>query len=65
MFFNNLVKHHIESSVSQLSLFSLGSTSSLLWTQFQTFLDTKRSNAMTRSSLPDLVSASPLTETKK
>src|SRR5260370_19963367 len=65
MFFNNLVKHHIESSVSQLSLFLLGSTSSLLWTQFQTFLYTKRSNAMTRYSLPDFQSAPPLTETKK
>jgi hypothetical protein len=69
MFFNNLVEHHIGSSVSQLSLFSLGSTSSLLWTQFQTFLDTKRTpnhpNAMTRVSLSDLVCTSPLTETKK
>jgi hypothetical protein len=73
MFFNNLVEHHIGSSVSQLSLFSLGSTSSLLWTQFQTFLDTNwtpnrtpnHPNAMTRVSLSDLVCASPLTETKK
>ncbi len=32
--FNNLVICHIESSVSQLSLFSLVSTFSLLWTRF-------------------------------
>jgi hypothetical protein len=34
LFFNNLGLCHIESSVSQLSLFSLFSTISLLWTQF-------------------------------
>jgi hypothetical protein len=34
LFFNNLVIRHIESSVSQLSLFSLFSTISSLWTQF-------------------------------
>jgi hypothetical protein len=39
--FNNLVICHIESSVSQLSLFSLVSTISLLWTEFRVFLDTK------------------------
>src|SRR5260370_14986757 len=44
MFFNNFVKHHIESNVSQLSLFFLRSTSSLLLTQFQTFFDTQRSH---------------------
>ena len=33
-FFNNLAIRHIESSVSQLSLFSLSSTLSLLWTEF-------------------------------
>jgi len=32
---------HIESSVSQISLFSLFSTSSLLWTQFWASIDTK------------------------
>ena len=32
--FNNLDECHIESSVSQLSLFSLFSTISSLWTQF-------------------------------
>jgi hypothetical protein len=41
MFLNNLAKHHVESGVSQLSPFSPASTSSLLWTQFQIFLDTK------------------------
>ena len=33
---------HIESSVSQLSLFSLVSTLSLLWTQFWASIDTKQ-----------------------
>jgi len=32
---------HIESSVSQKSLFSLGSTFSLLWTRFWASIDTK------------------------
>jgi hypothetical protein len=41
LFFNNLVKRHIESSASQLSLFSLSSTISLLWTQFWASVDTK------------------------
>jgi len=41
LFFNNLVIRHIESSVSRLSLFSLFSTASLVWTEFQTSLDTK------------------------
>ena len=40
LFFNNLVIRHIESSVSQLSLFSLFSTISLLWTQFWASVDT-------------------------
>ena len=40
LFFNNLVIRHIESSVSQLSLFSLFSTSSTLWTQFWDSVDT-------------------------
>jgi hypothetical protein len=40
LFFNNLVICHIESSASQLSLFSLSSTISLLWTQFWAFVDT-------------------------
>jgi hypothetical protein len=39
--FNTMDVCHIESSVSQLSLFSLVSTISLLWTQFRVFLDTK------------------------
>jgi hypothetical protein len=41
LFFNNLGLCHIESVVSQLSPFSLHSTFSPLWTQFQAFLDTK------------------------
>jgi hypothetical protein len=41
LFFNNLSLCHIESESSQLSLFSLCSTYSLLWTQFRAFLDTK------------------------
>jgi hypothetical protein len=41
LFFNNLVKRHIESSASQLSLFSLFSIISLLWTQFWASVDTK------------------------
>jgi hypothetical protein len=58
LFFNNLVIRHIESSVSQLSLFSLFSTISLLWTQFWALVDTKvdtknRVNATTKSSLSD------------
>jgi S-formylglutathione hydrolase FrmB len=40
LFFNNLVVRHIESSVSQLSLFSHFSTISLLWTQFWVSVDT-------------------------
>jgi len=40
LFFNNLVICHIDSSVSQLSLFSLSSTISLLWTQFWASVDT-------------------------
>jgi hypothetical protein len=40
LFFNNLVIRHIESSVSQLSLFSLFSTISPLWTQFWVSVDT-------------------------
>jgi hypothetical protein len=39
--FNNLDVCHIESSVPLLSLFSLVSTTSLVWTQFRAFLDTK------------------------
>jgi hypothetical protein len=39
--FNNLDVCHIESSGSQLSLSSLFSTLSLVWTEFQAFLDTK------------------------
>ena len=61
LFFNNLVIRHIESSVSQFSLFSLFSTISLLWTQFWPFVDTtwtprwtpNRINATTESSLSD------------
>ena len=41
LFFNNLGLCHIESSGSQLSLFSLSSTISLLWTQFRASVDTK------------------------
>ena len=66
LFFNNLVIRHIESSVSQLSLFSLFSTISSLWTQFwvsvDTKVDTKTITATTRSSLPEetvLVSTFP------
>ena len=40
LFFNNLVIRHIESSGSQLSLFSLFSIISLLWTQFRASVDT-------------------------
>ena len=40
LFFNNLVIRHIESSGSRLSLFSLFSTISLLWTQFWDSVDT-------------------------
>jgi hypothetical protein len=40
LFFNNLVIRHIESSVSQLSLFSLFSIISPLWTQFWASVDT-------------------------
>jgi hypothetical protein len=40
LFFNNLDICHIESSVSQLSLFSLFSAISLLWTQFWVSVDT-------------------------
>ena len=40
LFFNNLVIRHIESSASQLSLFSLFSIISLLWTQFWASVDT-------------------------
>ena len=57
LFFNNLVICHIESSGSQLSLFSLVSTISLLWTQFwalvDTKVDTKTATATTRLSLSD------------
>jgi len=56
MFFNNLVKHHIESSVSQLSLFSLGSTfvaldsiSNLFGHQVDTKQDTKPSKRNNKS----------------
>jgi hypothetical protein len=70
LFFNNLVISHIESSVSQLSLFSLSSTVSLLWTQLQglggnhvdTKVDTETATATTRTSLPEetiLVSTFP------
>ena len=62
LFFNNLDICHIESSVSQLSLFSLFSTISPLWTQFWASVDTKSVNATTDSSLSDdvnLVSTSP------
>jgi len=61
LFFNNLVIRHIESSVSQLSLFSLFSTISPLWTQFWAFVDTtwtprwtpNQVNSTTESSLSD------------
>jgi hypothetical protein len=74
LFFNNLVIRHIESSVSQLSLFSLFSTISLLWTQFWASVDTtwtprwtpNQVNATTESSLSDEpefgVRFAPLTE---
>jgi len=51
--FNNLVICHIESSASQLSLFSLHPIFSLLWTQFPPFFDTRLTTATTRLSLPD------------
>ena len=50
--FNNLDICHIESSGSQLSLFSLVSTLSLLWTQFRAFLDTKWTPNWTPKSSP-------------
>src|SRR5579863_7304442 len=40
LFFNYLVIRHIESSASQLSLFSTISIISLLWTQFWASVDT-------------------------
>src|SRR5579863_4435622 len=40
LFFNNLVICHIESGVSQLSLYSPHSTFSSLWTQFRAPVDT-------------------------
>src|SRR5271163_4881341 len=68
LFFNNLDICHIESSVSQLSLFSLFSTISSLWTQFWVSLDTKTITATTRSRLPEetvLVSTFPRSHSKK
>jgi hypothetical protein len=72
LFFNNLGLYHIESSVSQLSPFSLHSTFSSLWTQFWAFVDTKvdtkTATATTRLSLSDesvLVSKSPSCRRKK
>jgi len=61
LFFNNLAIRHIESSGSQLSLFSLFSTISLLWTQFRASVDTtwtprwtpNQVNATTQLSLSD------------
>jgi hypothetical protein len=41
LFFNNLVICHVDSGFSKLSLFSLVSTFSLLWTQLRGYLDTK------------------------
>jgi hypothetical protein len=75
LFFNNLDICHIESSGSQLSLFSLFSTISPLWTQFRvsvdttvdTKVDTKTITATTRLSLPEenvLVSTFPGHRTK-
>ena len=55
--FRHLDICHIESSGSQLSLFSLFSTISLLWTQFWASIDTKQTpkttTATTRLSLSD------------
>jgi len=73
LFFNNLVIRHIESSVSQLSLFSLFSTISLLWTQFWASVDTKvdtknhHRNDKIKSTRRDrvLVSTFPGQEAKK
>jgi hypothetical protein len=70
LFFNNLDICHIESSVSQFSLFSLFSTISRLWTQFWASVDTtwtpNRVNATTKSSLSDEIKFgvhfAPLTE---
>ena len=61
LFFNNLGLCHIESSGSQLSLFSLSSTISLLWTQFRASVDTtwtprwtpKSANPTTKFSVSD------------
>src|SRR5947209_20624139 len=52
LLFNNLVIRHIESSVSQLSLFSLFSTISLLWTQFWDSVHTTSSLRWTRIPPP-------------
>src|SRR5665213_2189162 len=52
LFFNNLVIRHIESSVSQLSLFSLFSTISPLWTQFWDSVDTMWTPRWTPKSSP-------------
>jgi hypothetical protein len=61
LFFNNLGLCHIESSGSQLSLCSLFSTFSLLWTQFRASVDTtwtprwtpKSANPTTKFSVSD------------
>jgi hypothetical protein len=53
LFFNNLVIRHIESSASQLSLFSLFSTISLLWTQFWASVDTTWTPRWTPNRTPN------------
>ena len=52
LFFNNLVICHIESGVSQVSLFSPHSTFSPLWTQFRAPVDTTWTPRWTPQSPP-------------
>jgi hypothetical protein len=46
--------YQIESESSQLSLFSLYSTASLLWTDVRARMNTKRTTATTKSSVSDI-----------
>jgi hypothetical protein len=52
LFFNNLVICHIESGVSEFSLFSPHSTFSPLWTQFRASVDTTWTPRWTPQSPP-------------
>jgi hypothetical protein len=69
MFSNNLVVYHIESGVSRLSPFPLGSTFSVAWINTRPFVHQtggrRIQRKMTSSSLPDLGSASSLNLDKK